>query len=59
MGILIVKGKDGRSYPYTLIGIIEKQNRARHYGSWIRARGDVIRNVSNLVYREIADRHSL
>ena len=59
MGILIVKGKGGRHYPYTLVGVIEKQNRARHYSSWIRSRGDVIRSVSNLVYLDIASRHSL
>jgi len=59
MGILIAKGKDGRRYPYTVVGVIEKQNRARNYSSWIQSRGNVIRNVSNLVYQGIADRHSL
>jgi beta-lactamase class A len=59
MGILIAKGKDGRRYPYTLVGVIEKQNRARNYSNWIQSRGDVIRNISNLVYQGIADRHSL
>lgn len=59
MGILIVEGKGGRRYPYTLVGVIEKQNRARHYSSWIRSRGNVIRSVSNLVYKDIASRHSL
>lgn len=59
MGILIVKGKNGRRYPYTVVGVIEKQSRARNYSRWIQSRGDVIRNVSNLVYQGIADRHSL
>ena len=59
MGILIVKGKNGKRYPYILIGVIEKQNRARPYTTWIRSRGDVIRNVSNLVYQDIAERHNL
>ena len=59
MGILIVKGKNGRRYPYTVVGVIEKQSRARNYSSWIQSRGDVIRNVSNLIYQDIADRHSL
>jgi beta-lactamase class A len=59
MGILVVKGDDGRLYPYTLIGIIEKQQRARDYGSWIRSRGNVIRRVSSLIYTEISRKHNL
>ena len=58
MGILIAKGKDGRRYPYTVVGVIEKQKRARNYSGWIQSRGDVIRDVSNLVYQGIAQRHS-
>lgn len=59
MGILVVEGHDGRPYPYTIVGIIEKQQRARNYTSWIRSRGDVIRHVSNLVYTEISRKHKL
>jgi beta-lactamase class A len=59
MGILIVKGKNGRRYPYTVVGVIEKKSRARNYSRWIQSRGDVIRSVSSLVYQDIADRHSL
>ena len=58
MGILIAKGKDGRRYPYTVVAVIEKQNRARNYSGWIQSRGDVIRDVSSLVYQGIAQRHS-
>ncbi|MGD8589460.1 MAG: serine hydrolase [Chromatiales bacterium] len=54
MGILNVEGPDGKRYPYTIIGIIEKQQSARNYSSWIRARGNVIRNVSNIVYKGVA-----
>jgi beta-lactamase class A len=59
MGILNVKGRDGKRYPYTLIGIIEKQSRAPNYTAWIRSRSDVIRNVSNIVYKGIAAHHEL
>ncbi|MDJ0958231.1 MAG: serine hydrolase [Arenicellales bacterium] len=59
MGILVVKGKDGKRYPYTLVGVIEKRGRARNYGSWIRSRGNVIRKVSNLVYAGISQQHGL
>lgn len=57
MGILSIKGRDGRRYPYTLIGIIEKRRSAGNYTAWIRSRGDVIRNVSGIVYKGIAKRH--
>jgi beta-lactamase class A len=53
VGILIAKGPDGKRYPYTLIGIIEKEKRARDYTTWIRSRGAVIRNVSGIIYRGI------
>lgn len=59
IGILVVKGKNGRHYPYTLIGIIEKDSRAKNYGAWIRSRGDVIRAVSNLIYTEVSQQHGL
>jgi beta-lactamase class A len=59
MGILSVEGRDGRRYPYTLIGIIEKPNRAPNYTAWIRSRADVIRDVSGIVYRGIAKRHDI
>jgi beta-lactamase class A len=59
MGILVARGKDGKDYPYILVGVIEKKSTARHYMSWIHRRGDIIRQVSNLVYQTMADRHSL
>jgi len=58
MGILNIEGPDGKRYPYTIIGIIEKQQPARNYSSWIRSRGDVIRNVSNIVYKGITEHHT-
>ena len=59
MGILVAKGKDGRSYPYTVIGIIESRTRSKSYGSWISRRADVIREVSNLAYLSMKKRHPL
>ena len=59
MGILSVKGRDGKRYPYTVIGVIEKQQSASNYTTWIRSRSDIIRNVSNIVYRGIARQHAL
>ncbi|MEN8214390.1 MAG: serine hydrolase [Pseudomonadota bacterium] len=59
IGILVVKGKNGKRYPYTLVGVIEKRQRARNYGSWIRSRGNVIRKVSDIIYKGISQQHNL
>jgi beta-lactamase class A len=59
MGILVARGKDGKSYPYILVGVIEKGGAARHYMSWIHRRGDLIRQVSNMAYKAIAARYGL
>ena len=59
MGILVIKDRNGNRFPYTLIGVIEKQNRARNYSRWIRSRGDVIRAVSNIVYDGISQYHNI
>jgi beta-lactamase class A len=57
MGVLIAKGPDGRQYAYAVIGIIEKKHAARHYLSWLRSRGNIIREVSGLVYRLVGTAH--
>jgi beta-lactamase class A len=59
MGILVARGRNGRQYPYTLIGIIEKKRRTRNLTRWINSRGDVIREVSNKVYLHMRSIHSL
>ncbi|MDM8526054.1 serine hydrolase [Desulfococcaceae bacterium HSG8] len=59
MGILSPKGRDGKRYPYTLIGIIERPSRARNYPRWSASRGNVIREVSNIVYSDLKKRHNL
>jgi len=60
MGILVAKGRDGKSYPYMVIGIIESGKRnTSSYSSWISRRADVIREVSNLVYLDMKKRHPL
>lgn len=59
MGILVVKGQNNKHYPYTLIGIIEKRQGAPNYTDWIRARSNIIRNVSSIVYTGIARYHNL
>ncbi|MEN8176564.1 MAG: serine hydrolase [Pseudomonadota bacterium] len=59
MGVVVAQGRDGRKYPYTMIGIIEKRTRPTAYGPWIRNRGNVIRNVSDMVYSELRKTHNL
>lgn len=59
MGIIEARDRRGRMHAYTMIGIIERRSRAKHYGRWITRRSDAIRKVSNLVYLEMKDRHNL
>ncbi|MEJ2609898.1 MAG: class A beta-lactamase-related serine hydrolase [Candidatus Thiodiazotropha sp.] len=58
MGILSIKGSDGKRYPYILIGVIEKQRSAKNYTTWIRSRSKVIRKVSAIVYKGLIAQHS-
>jgi len=59
MGILIAQGRDGRRYPYTFIGIIEKARPASNYYAWKNARGDVIREISSMTYDHLRQLHNL
>jgi beta-lactamase class A len=59
MGILVPKGRDGRDYPYTFIGIIQNGHGAHNYGRWISSRGDVIRSASSVVYAWLRQQHDL
>ncbi len=59
MGIVVVKDKAGRDYPYTFIGIIERAQRSRGYTQWKASRSRVIRNVSNMVYDDLKKIHGL
>ena len=59
MGILVAQGRDGRSYPYTFIGIIEKAQPAQNYSAWKDARGNIIRDVSSMTYNHLRQIHNL
>jgi beta-lactamase class A len=59
MGILVARGSNGQPYPYIIIGIIESGSRNKSYGTWIRSRGNIIREVSNKTYLAIQKRYSL
>lgn len=59
MGILVPRDKKGNRYPYALVGIIERSSRASDYGRWMLTRGNVIRQVSTLVYEEMKKQYQL
>jgi beta-lactamase class A len=59
MGIIEAHGRGGRRYPYTFVGIIERPSRAKNYSAWITRRSNAIRAVSDLVYRDMKQRHRL
>jgi len=59
MGILVPKTRNGKRYPYVLVGIIERKSRAADYGQWMASRGNVIRQVSTMVYKEMKREHKL
>jgi len=59
MGILVPKTKNGKRYPYVIVGIIERRSRPADYGRWMASRGNVIRQVSTMVYKEMKREHKL
>lgn len=59
MGILVVPTEAGGQHPYVFAGVIEKTRRTSAYGSWIRARSQVIRGVSDLTYTFMKARYGL
>lgn len=59
MGILVPKDKNGKRYPYAVAGVIQRTSRAKNYYRWMLTRGNVIRQVSTLVYEDMKKQHKL
>ncbi len=59
MGILVGQKRGGGRVPYIMVGIIEKEVRTSQYTSWIGSRSAVIREVSDISYRYMKQRHGL
>lgn len=59
MGILVAQDRSGNRYPYVLVGIIQRDSRPDNYGDWMLNRGNVIRQVSTLVYQELKKQYKL
>jgi len=58
MGILSTVSHNGERFAYTIVGIIQSDRRNNeNYTRWISTRANVIRQVSNLVYTELAKIH--
>ncbi len=58
-GIIYAQDKRGRRHAYTIVGMISKASRAKHYGSWGPARSNVIREISGIVYDHMKRKHGL
>lgn len=58
MGIIVAKTRKGKRYPYAIIGVIEGSSRPANYGNWMLTRGNVIRQVSTLVYQDMKKKHN-
>lgn len=59
MGILVARDRLGKRYPYVLVGIIQRDSRPDNYGNWMLTRGNVIRQVSTMVYEELKKEYKL
>ncbi|MDK9708733.1 MAG: class A beta-lactamase-related serine hydrolase [Desulforhopalus sp.] len=59
MGILVTKTRKGDTYPYAIVGIIERRTKASDYGQWMASRSRVIRDISTLVYEGLKKDHHL
>ena len=59
MGIVVAKDRNGRKYPYTFIGMIDRSRRSGSYTSWIRSRSNILREISALTYDHIKTMYKL
>lgn len=59
MGILVPPSKGSRQAPYIIVGIVQRPTRPKDYKNWMRCGGDVIRDFSTLVYRDMKGRYNL
>jgi beta-lactamase class A len=59
MGILVPRDRNGKRYPYIVVGVIQRDSRPKNYSNWMLTRGNVIRQVSTLVYEEMKRQYRL
>jgi beta-lactamase class A len=56
MGIIVPPGK--RQAPYIIVGIVQRPSKPKDFKHWMVSGGNVIRDFSTLVYREMQDRYT-
>ena len=56
MGIIVPPGK--RQAPYIIVGIVQRPSKPKDFKHWMVSGGNVIRDFSTLVYREMQDRYN-
>ena len=59
MSIIKAQGRNGKTYPYTMIGIIESSERKNNFRQWRNNSGKIIGEVSELVYQSMRNTHNL
>ena len=56
MGIIVPPGS--RQAPYIIVGIVQRPSKPKDFKHWMVSGGNVIRDFSTLVYREMQDRYN-
>ena len=59
MGIVVARTQAGGQWPYAFIGIVQRRTPSASYGRFMHTRGDAIRDISGLVYRELRPHYGL
>ena len=59
MGIVVAKDRLGNEFPYTFVGMIDRDKRRGSYTSWIRSRSNILREISALTYDFMKETYKL
>ena len=59
MGIVVARTQAGGHWPYVFVGIVQRRTPSASYGRFMHTRGDAIRDISGLVYRELRPHYGL
>ena len=59
MGIIVVEDREGNKYPYIVYAAIQNEKRPSNVRRWWRARREVIKDISDMVYREMEKKYGL
>ena len=59
MAIIVPPARGGRQVPYIIVGIVQRPSKPGDFRNWMISGGNVIRDFSSLVYREMKGRYNL